>query len=98
MADMTPDTQALVDSMKHRAAGLVGDYDGEWDAEAELLQRGAAAIERLSGERAAIVAWLRSVDWCSESRSYANAFAEQIEQGLHHRAQALADLAEGDAE
>ena len=38
------------------------------------------------GERratAAIVAWLRAVDWCSESRSYAEAFADAIERGDH---------------
>lgn len=81
---MTPDTQALTHYCRH--------HGGPRGPEAADL------IERLSGERAAIVAWLRAVDWCSESRSYANAFAEQIEQGLHHRAQALSDLAEGDAE
>ncbi len=32
---------------------------------------------------AAIVGWLRAVDWCSESRSYAGAFADAIERGDH---------------
>jgi hypothetical protein len=32
---------------------------------------------------AAIVAWLRAVDWCSETRAYAKSFADAIERGEH---------------
>ena len=34
-------------------------------------------------ERALVVAWLRKVDWCSESKDYADAFADAIERGEH---------------
>ena len=34
-------------------------------------------------EREQVVAWLRKVDWCSESKDHADAFADAIERGEH---------------
>lgn len=46
-------------------------------AREELLKRAMA------DEREAVVKWLLSIDWDSESASYANAFAQAIRRGDH---------------
>jgi len=68
-----------IDRQAARIEALIAERD-------ELAAYKAAAFELTKaalaeGERratAAIVAWLRAVDWCSESRSYAEAFAAVV--------------------
>ena len=50
--------------------------------EAAIAQ--AEADER-ARERAAVVAWLKAIDWDSESRSYGRDFAKRIEAGDHRQ-------------
>lgn len=87
---------------------------GLWVPGEQLIEARDALARAADTERAAIVAWLRAeadesrrgIDTASADMAtlyvsravYYDQAAGMIERGLHHRAQALADLAEGDAE
>lgn len=112
---MTPDTQALIErarnhkmtpyeTFEQRVSFVFSGQSAKTKDEIrqQIFEHHGCPhsdYERLSGERAAIVAFLRSIETIDPAhKATLNQCADAIEQGLHHRAQALADLAEGDAE
>ena len=71
---------------RHKAENLAKAICGCSDmsqhrADTKLLIEYAKAAAL--SERTLVVAWLRKVDWCSESKDYADAFADAIERGEH---------------
>lgn len=79
----------LEDEIKAMAGKLSGEHverSSEWDdGYAEGYMHGLAV------ETEEVVDWLRNIDWDSESKSYAAAFADAIERGDHTKTGANPD-------
>ena len=74
---------SLVALAELRPMLLSGRHDDHPYIRIVAAHREAGELASARIERAAVVAWLRAVDWCDESRAYVDCFADALERGEH---------------